>query len=48
MFDLTPRRDLSRKDWNEAYRAARLCKKGTVVHGPVNFLAKRWAMCYAV
>jgi hypothetical protein len=42
-LDLTPRRSLPRNQWKAAYRAARMCARGEVAHGPVNFLAKCWA-----
>jgi len=43
-IDLTPRRSLPRSQWKAAYRAARMCARGEVAHGPVNFLAKCWAI----
>ena len=42
-FNLSPRRTLTREEWHDAYRAARRCRYGAVVHGPVNMLAKRYA-----
>lgn len=36
-------RALSKRQWKEAYRVARMCKRGEVVHPPIYLLAKLWA-----
>lgn len=43
-MDMTPRRTLTRQEWTEAYRAARICRTGDRPHQPVNMLAKWWAL----
>lgn len=37
-------RGLTKTMFLEARRAARLCKRGDAVHGPVNLLAKLWCL----
>ena len=43
-MSIRPRSTLTKTEWLAAYKVARMCKYGEVKHGPVNMIAKYWAL----